>query len=137
MASLVIKRPVQIIAIVTEDMKKELTAELSEASDQAQRRIEQMEFQGRRYLADIQRTNLTQAMAVRQQLEKEKGRYEDVKKELTERIAEVTGLEIGAEYPRGTVESEVEIATGDNLFEKLSATSIVVKDGIVQEIRGL
>lgn len=137
MASLIIKRPVQIMAIVTEDFKKELIAELSEASDETQRRIEQMEFQGRRYLADIQRTNLQQAMALRQQLEKEKGRYEDVKKELQERIEEITNLEIGSEYPRGTVESEMEIHEGINLFEKLSQARIIVKDGIIQEIRDI
>jgi hypothetical protein len=135
MASLVIKRPVQIIAIVTEEFKQELTNELQEASTEAQQRIEQMEFQGRRYLADVQRTNITQAMAVRQQLEREKSKYEDVRKELQERIQEIAGLPLGSEYPRGTIESEVEINTGDNLFDKISRTQIVIKDGVIQEIR--
>jgi hypothetical protein len=135
MASIAVKRPIQVIAIVTEDLKQELMQELQEAADGTQQRIEQMEFQGRRYLADVQRTNLTQAMAVRQQLEKEKTKYEDIKKELQQRMQEVTALEIGSEYARGTLESEVEIAVGDNLFEKLGRAQVVIKDGVIQEIR--
>lgn len=137
MASLIIKRPIQIMAIVTEEFKKEIIQELQDASEQAQQRIEQMEFQGRRYLADIQRTDLTQAMAVRKQLEKEKDKYEDVKKELSERMTEILGLELDTEYPRGTLESEVEVQQGDNLFDKLTSTQIVIKDGVIQEIRGV
>jgi len=132
---LMIKRPVQVMVVVTEEFKKELVQELNEAAEAAQRRIEQMEFQGRRYLADVQRTNLTQAMALRQQLEAEKKKYEDAKKELLQRIEEIEGLELGSEYPRGTLESEVRIEAGDNLFEKLSSAQVVIKDGVIQEIR--
>ena len=135
MPSITVKRPIQVIAIVTEDLKKELMQELQEAADGTQQRIEQMEFQGRRYLADVQRTNLTQAMAVRQQLEKEKSKYEDVKKELQQRMQEVTALELDAEYPRGTLEGDVQLTVGDNLFEKLGRAQIVIKDGVIQEIR--
>jgi len=135
MASIAVKRPIQVIAIVTEELKQELMQELQEAADNTQQRIEQMEFQGRRYLADVQRNNLTQAMAVRQQLEKEKTKYEDIKKELQQRMQEVTALEIDSEYARGTLESEVQIAVGDNLFEKLGRAQVVIKDGVIQEIR--
>jgi virulence-associated protein VapD len=135
MASIAVKRPIQVIAIVTEELKQELMQELQEAADGTQQRIEQMEFQGRRYLADVQRNNLTQAMAVRQQIEKEKTKYEDIKKELQQRMQEVTALELGSEYARGTLESEVQIAEGDNLFEKLGRAQVVIKDGVIQEIR--
>ncbi|NIM07360.1 MAG: hypothetical protein GTN69_09770 [Armatimonadetes bacterium] len=133
--SLTIKRPVQVMVIVTEEFKKELSQELQEAADNTQRRIEQMEFQGRRYLADVQRADLNQAMAVRQQLEGEKRKLEQVKKEVQERLEEVSGLEPGSEYPRGALESIVEIKPGDNLLEKLNNAQVIIKDGIVQEIR--
>jgi hypothetical protein len=135
MASLVIKRPVQVTVITTENFKQDLLKELQESGDAVQRHIEQMEFQGRRALADLQRTNLNQAMALRQQLEAEKRKYEDMKKELEQRREEVEKLELGEEYPRGTLESEVTINPGDNLFEKLSQAQVIIKDGIVQEIR--
>jgi hypothetical protein len=134
MPSVIVKRPIQIIVITTETFKQDLLKEIQESVDAVQRHIEQMEFQGRRALADLQRTNLNQAMALRQQLEAEKRKYEDMKKELEQRREEVEKLELGEEYPRGTMESEVEIKVGDNLFEKLSQAQIIIKDGVVQDI---
>jgi hypothetical protein len=133
--SLTIKRPVQVTVIVTEEFKQELAEELQEAADNTQRRIEQMEFQGRRALADVQRTDLNQAMALRQQLEAEKKKYEALKKEMLDRLEEVKGLQLDSEYPRGTLEGVVEVKAGDNLFDKLSKAQVVIKDGVVQEIR--
>jgi hypothetical protein len=135
MPSVIVKRPIQIIVITTEDFKQDLLKEIQESVDAVQRHIEQMEFQGRRALADLQRTNLNQAMALRQQLEAEKRKYEDMKKELEQRREEVEKLELGEEYPRGTMESEVAIKVGDNLFEKLSQAQIIIKDGVVQDIK--
>jgi len=134
MPSVIVKRPIQIIVITTEAFKQDLLKEIQESVDAVQRHIEQMEFQGRRALADLQRTNLNQAMALRQQLEAEKRKYEDMKKELEQRREEVEKLELDEEYPRGTMESEVEIKVGDNLFEKLSQAQIIIKDGVVQDI---
>jgi hypothetical protein len=135
MPSVIVKRPIQIIVITTESFKQDLLKEIQESVDAVQRHIEQMEFQGRRALADLQRTNLNQAMALRQQLEAEKRKYEDMKKELEQRREEVEKLELNEEYPRGTMESEVEIKVGDNLFDKLSQAQIIIKDGVVQDIK--
>ena len=135
MASLTVKRPVAVIAIVTEQFKQELTKELQEAADDTQRRIEHLEFQSRKYVSDLQRTDLTRAMALRQQLEAEKQKHESLKKELLDRLTEVQGLEMDSEFPRGTIEGTVEVNPGDNLFEKVGNAQIVVKDGIIVEVR--
>jgi len=135
MASLTVKRQVAVIAIVTEQFKQELTAELQEAADDTQRRIEHFEFQSRKYVSDLQRTDLTRAMALRQQLEAEKQKHETLHKELLDRLTEVKGLEMGSEFPRGTIEGTVEVAEGDNLFDKVGNAQIVVKDGVIIEIR--
>jgi hypothetical protein len=135
MASLTIRRPVALQVIVTEEFKKELTEELQEAADAAERRMEQIDYQARHLLAELQRQNLNQAMAARQQIEAEKRKQEAVRKELLQQIEEVGKLELGSEFPRGTLEGTVEIKDGDNLFAKLGQTAIVVKDGVVVEIR--
>jgi hypothetical protein len=135
MASLKVTRAVTVRAIVTEQLKQELTDELRGMADETQRRIDQMDFEARRYLADLQRTNLTQAMAVRKQIEAEKSKHEGAKKDILDRISDVEKLELGSEFPRMTVEGEVEIAEGDNLYDKLARAEIVVKDGVVVEIR--
>ena len=135
MPSLTVKRPVQVIAIVTEQFKKELTEELQTAADDTQRRIEQLEFQSRRYVSDLQRSDLTQAMALRQRLEGEKQKHETLRKELLDRLGEVQGLAMDSEFPRGTIEGTVEVQPGDNLFDKVGKAEIVVKDGVIVEIR--
>jgi len=135
MASMTITRPIALRVIVTEQFKEEMAKELQEAADTTQRRIDQIDFQARRVLADLQRTDLTQAMQVRQQIEAEKGRQESVKKELLDRAKEVQELAMGTEFPRGTLEGVVDLSEGDNLYEKLTGAEIVIKDGVVIEIR--
>ena len=133
--AITVKRPVALHVIVTEDFKEQLAAELQEAADDTQRNIDQMDFQARRYLADLQRTDLQRAMQVRQQIEGERKKQEAVKKEFLDRIVEAKNLELDSEFPRGTLESEVTIEVGDNLFEKLGGSVVVIKDGVITEIR--
>jgi hypothetical protein len=76
-------------------------------------------------------------MAARQQIDAEKRRLEAVKNELADRRRELDDMKIGDELPRGTIEGTVEVALGDNLFEKLASQQIIVKDGVVTEIRCL
>ena len=132
---LTVRRSITIVAIVTEQLKEDLRAEFQEAIDTTQRRIDQMEFQSRRFLSDLQSTDLTQAMAARRQIEAEKRRHEALKQELADQINEVEGLELGSEYPRGTVEGLVEVNVGDDLMKQAAGASILMKDGVIIAIR--
>ena len=87
-------------------------------------------------MLELQRTDLNRAMAFRQQLDVEKRKQEDVKKELQDRLSEYQALEMDTEFVRGVLEGNVEIQPGDNLVQKLGRAEIIVKDDIVQEIRG-
>jgi len=135
MASVTVKRTIAVQVIVTEDFKKELRQELQEAADATQRRIEQMDVQSRRFLADLQRTDLTQAMAARRQIEAERRRHEALKQDILRQIEETDKLDLGSEYPRGTLEGFVEVTVGDDLIKKISGSEIVIKDGVIVEIR--
>ncbi len=132
---LTVRRSINLIVIVTERFREEVRAEIQEAVDTTQRRMEQMDFQGRRLLADLQRTDINQAMGARRQLEAEKRRYESLKQELRDQLSEIEKLELGSEYHRGTLEGVVEVEVGDNLFTKMAGASIIVKDGVVIEVR--
>jgi hypothetical protein len=135
MGSIAVKRSIGVQVIVTEQFREELKQELQDAAEETQRRIDRMEFHSRRVLADLQATDLTQAMAARRQIEAEKRRHETLKQDISRQIEEVEKLDLGDEYPRGTIEGVVELSEGDNLFEKLSGSQIVVKDGVVIEVR--
>ncbi len=132
---LTVKRAINLIVIVTEQFREEVRAELQEAVDTTQRRMEQMDFQGRRLLADLQRTDINQAMGARRQLEAEKRRHESLKQELQDQLAEIEKLEVGSEYQRGTIEGMVEVDVGDRFFEKLTGAAIIIKDGVIVEVR--
>lgn len=135
MGTLTVKRSVAVHVIVTDEFKEELKAELRQAAETSQQRIDQLEFQSRRFLADLQRSDLTQAMGARRQIEAEKRRQDGIRRDIEEQLEQTNKLEVGSEYPRGVIEGFVEIKEGDNLLQKLAESQIVVKDGVIVEIR--
>ncbi len=130
-----LRQEVGLVFIVTEDLKAQLLEEFNAAVEDVQRQIDQFDFRARHALAEMQRSDLNRAMAARQQIDAEKRRLEAVKHELGDRKGEIEKLNIGEEYPRGNIEGLVDIAVGDNLYEKLAGTQLIIKDGKVVEIR--
>ena len=135
MSGMTVKRSIGVRVIVSEEFKVELKGELQEAATETQRRIDQMEMHSRRLLAELQRTDLSQAMQARKQIEAERQRHDALKQDIQRQLQEVDKLEIGSEYPRGTVEGVVEVNQGDDLVQKLSGSQIVIKDGVIVELR--
>jgi hypothetical protein len=133
--SVLIKRNVLLRAVVTDQLRAELSAEIQNAVDEVDQRIETLDAQTRAYITDLQRTNLQQAMVVRKQVEAEKKRHQDLRDALMERRAQVEVLEDGGEVVRGTLESFVELKVGANLRDVLAGVSIVTKDDEVTDIR--
>src|SRR6266571_6370614 len=128
-----VNRPVVIKAIVTESFKRLYIQDLEEAIKRVNAIEGQLDSQIRR--AELERTVTPQARAIRQQLELERARQEATRAELEMRLREAQQLELNSEFAQGTVESLVEVRVGDNLFTKLSRAEIIVKDGIIMEIR--
>lgn len=131
--ALTISRPVVIKTIVTEAFKRLYVQELEEAIKRVETLEQQLETQIRR--TELERQVAPQARVVRQQLEVERARQEATRAELAMRLREAQQLELNTEFPQGTIEGVVEVKVGDNLFNKIGRTEIVVKDGIVMEIR--
>lgn len=130
-----VKRPVTVIAIVTEQFKQQLINEVEESINQVDAGIQALDSQARRYLLQLQTADLAQASAFRRQVDAEKAKQEGMKTELQGRLQEAQALELNTEFPRGTLESYVEVRPGENLIEKLGRAEIIVKDDIVVEIR--
>jgi hypothetical protein len=137
MASVIVRRSVLLRAIVTDKLRQEVSAELQEAADDIARRLEELDTAGRRYITDLQRTDLQRAMALRTQVETEKRRQQEVREQLLQRREAVGKWENGTEVVRGTIEGYVEVNEGDNLAVLLGGTEIVVEDDIVKAIRQL
>ena len=128
-----VSRPVVIKAIVTESFKRLYIQDLEDAIKRVEAIEQQVDTQIRR--TELERQISPQSRAVRQQLELERARQDATRAELMMRLREAQQLELNSEFTQGTVESLVEVSVGDNLFNKLGRAEIVVKDGIILEIR--
>jgi hypothetical protein len=130
---IVVNRPIVIKAIVTESFKRLYVQDLQDAIKRVESLVEQLDTQIRR--SELERQVTPQARAIRQQLELERSRQEATRAELAMRLREAEQLELNAEFTQGTVEGSVEVGVGDNLFNRIGRTEIIVKDGIILEIR--
>jgi len=131
--AITVARPVVIKAIVTESFKRLYTQELQAAIGRVEELTTQLDAQIRR--TELERQITPQSRVVRQQLELERARQESARLELQARLREAESLDLHSEFPQGTIDSFTEVKIGDNLFQKIGRTEIVVKDGIIVEVR--
>lgn len=132
---MLIKREILLKAIVTDRLKANLTEAVQNTINRLGEEQEEMERQYRRLMLEVQRMDASRAMSVRQQVDLERRRAEDAKKELQEQLAEYQGLQMGEEFVLRQLEGTVEVKVGDNFFEKVSHAEILIEDDIVKEIR--
>ncbi len=144
MNSLSIKRTVTIKAIVTPRLKEEMMAQLQGVLGQADQQMQQLEFQGKRAVAEVERTNIKplgpdakgQIENIRGQVNEQKNQLLQQKNQWLQQLSQVTSWEMAQEVVQGQVDSFFDIAVGDNLVEKMNV-EVVLEDGIVKEIRGV
>lgn len=133
-----LKRVVMVKAIVTEAFKENLTKELDRALKNLDQQGQQLEFQAKAYMENLKKKGLLQQLsAFKHQLEEERGKQAAAKADITNKIAESQKLTLGSEFVQGPLEGPVEIQIGDNLYKKVGGAEIIVKDGIIQDIRGI
>lgn len=136
--SVELKRIVMVKAIVTEAFKQNLVKELERAVANLDTQATQMEMQSKTYLEDLKKKGLMQkAAAFKHQLDDERSRQAAAKSDLTMKIEEAKRLQLGTEFVQGPLEGPVHVSIGDNLYKKVGGAEIIVKDGIIQEIRGV
>jgi hypothetical protein len=133
MPTITVQRPIVIKTIVTESFKRLYIGDLEDAIKRIESVMQQIDVQARRF--DLERQVSPQSRVVRQQLEIERSRQDAARAELTARLREAQDLQLNEEFTQGTIEGIAELSVGDNLFDKISRAEIVVKDGIVMEIR--
>lgn len=138
MDSVVLKRPAVIVAIVTDSFRQQASAELQQGLQQTDQEAQQLEFQGKRAISDAQKRNVSPAelQGLEAQIEAERARLRQQKAELMGKLDMVTKLKAGEEFVQGQMDVDVAVRVGDHLYAKLAPLMVVVKDGVVQELRG-
>ena len=136
--SVELKRVVMVKAIVTQAFKDNLVRELERAVKNMEDQLARMETQSRAYMEDLKQKGLMQKVAaIRNQVEDERARQAQAKADLQMKIQEAQNLTVGSEFVQGPLEGPVDVPIGDNLYKKVGGAEIIVKDGIIQDIRGV
>ncbi len=112
-----------------------LLAEYQRQMKQLQDELELWQFQGKKLVSEAQK----KSSDARAQVLDKIAREERIRKEKLEilqfQVKQVENLPLGSEILYTTVESSVQLSIGDIWQEVVGGTEIVLKDGVVHEIR--
>ncbi|MBI4783568.1 MAG: YlqD family protein [Oscillatoriophycideae cyanobacterium NC_groundwater_1537_Pr4_S-0.65um_50_18] len=143
-SNLLLKRAVNVKAIVTPRWKEETQQQLQAQINQIDAQIEQLDTQGQRAVADLRRQgaeSLNPAMMAQQissieaQVNQKKSEILDRRYQTLQQLQQAQLLEMDQEVYQGQIESFFRVETGDNLVRKMQV-EILLKDGEIVEIRG-
>lgn len=140
---MLLKRAVNVKAIVTPRWKDEVQQQLQTQINTVDSQLQQLEMQGQRAIAEIQKQSIQPpGPQVREQIENIQMQVNEKKSELLEQknqslqnLQQVQLLEFDQEVTQFQLEGIFSIQPGENLIGKLQV-EILLRDGIVEEIRG-
>lgn len=138
-SNLVLKRPVNVKVIVTPAWQEEAQKQLQAQVNQIDQQLSQIEQQGQKAIAEIKKQGSPQAAQqmdnIQIQVNQKKNEMLQKKNQFLQQMQQVQLLELGQEVVQAQMESYFEVQEGDNLVEKLNV-EIVLRDGVIEEIRG-
>lgn len=130
-----IKRPVTVKLIVTERTREQLLHQCEQSIRQTELELEQLAFERRKLLHRAEKIGREAFEQAEARLEREVSGRKEQLEQLSLKREYIMKLEEGQEIVHGQVESEVEINVGDRWDDIVNRPEIVLKDGIVHEIR--
>lgn len=140
---LVLKRAINIKAVVTDRWKDEVQQQLQAQINQVDGQLQQLDSQGQRAIAEIQKQSLQppgpqtlqQIDNIQLQVNEKKSELLEQKNQSLQNLQQVQILELGQEVTQLQVEGFFSVGVGDNLIDKMQV-EILLRDGVVEEIRG-
>lgn len=122
---------VTVKQILTETTKNQLETEYETQRQQLQKEIDQLQFE----LKKLEKTKKFQVSSLRKQFEKEIQNRAEKEKLLDFQIQQLHMLPLGSEIKSDEVQALLEINEGDSWDAFQQKRSIIIKDGIIDEIR--
>jgi YlqD protein len=140
---LLLKRAVNVKAIVTPLWKEEVQQQLQTQIIQIDQQLQQLDVQGQRAIAEIQKQGLQppgpqtlqQIDNIQAQVNEKKSELLEQKNQSLQNLQQVQLLELDNEVNQFQMEGFFRVEPGDNLISKLQV-EVVLRDGVVEEIRG-
>lgn len=141
--SVTLKRPINLKVIVTPRWKQEVQQQLQGQISNIDAQLEQLDVQGNRTINELKQQSISpmppqisqQIDNIQMQVNKKKSELLEKKNQALQQLQQVQTLELDQEFFQGQMESYFELKKGDNLVKKLNV-EIIVRDGVVEEIRG-
>jgi len=130
-----VRRAVNVIAYATDGLKQQLLAEVDAAIDDLNLQAQQLEFQHRRALVELQ-SNVHRLVEARKEMDAAKEQHDAAQHQLLEQRSQIEGLEPDTLVARGQLETFVDIQVGDDINEKMQPVEMFIRDNVVEEIRG-
>ncbi|OFW77757.1 MAG: hypothetical protein A2201_06920 [Alicyclobacillus sp. RIFOXYA1_FULL_53_8] len=130
-----IRQPVAVKFILTDLTKQQILMEHRRQVERLTAELEQLELQGRQAVEQSMAQGGDVAQQVRDRFEQEKASRLQQREQIIGQIQQVQQMEIGSEVQNMTVETSVEVHVGDDWGKILRGAEIVIKDGIVYELR--
>lgn len=127
--------PVQVKIILTEDTKAQITGEINQAIQGIQRELDQIDFQSRKALQDAEKNGPQALNAVQARINQEVGMRMERREQMMQQLVQIQQSPIGSEIPGGQIDTNVEVRVGDVWEDVIHGTEIVLRDGMVVEIR--
>lgn len=134
MTELVLKRIVMIKAEVTEKFKENLIKELERAIQQLDASLEATAL-----IAEPEKATdpIGALLGVTKTKPHTALQAAAARAELEQKVEETKKLKVGSLFIQGPLEGDVRVAVGDNLYKKVGAAEIHVRDGVITEIVGV
>lgn len=140
---LLLKRAVNVKAIVTPRWKEEIQQQLQTQINQVDSQLQQLDMQGQRAIAEIQKQSLQppgpqtlqQIDNIQIQVNQKKSELLEEKNQSLQNLQQVQILEFDQEVNQFQLEGFFSVKPGDNLISKMQV-EILLRDGVVEEIRG-
>ncbi|KJS18927.1 MAG: hypothetical protein VR72_20795 [Clostridiaceae bacterium BRH_c20a] len=129
-----VMRTIVVKQVVTENFQKKAAIEVQEALKKVETDMENFDKQTRKTITELTLKGHPQINQIKQQIDTEKEKLTSYKQQLLERLKIISKLNLNEEITQGTVDGPMEIKVGDN-FDGLNRVEIVLKDGVVMEIR--
>lgn len=117
--------------VLTEKSKNELLQKYDENKAQLQKECDQLRFEMKR----LEKTKKFQPTSLARHFEKEIDMRQEKVKLLDFQIQQLHILPLGSELKEKEVQAIVEVNIGDHWEDSLSSKTILIKDGIIVEIR--
>lgn len=142
-SQLLLKRTVNVKAIVTPRWKEEAQQQLQAQINQVDNQLQQLEMQAQRMISEIQKQSLKppgpetvqQVENIQLQVNQKKSELLEQKNQVLQQLQQVQLLELEQEVNQGQIESVFRVETGDNLIDKMQV-ELLLRDGVIEEIRG-